>query len=158
MKRAQLEIMESAFVLIIIFTILSIAIIFVIVQQRNAAKESLDQYLILSHLKKSSAISLLPEVQYSTGTVSPGDHFDRVALLSFKDTIEENKLYYTQLFQNVKIRVDEYNYTGGWEEYDLFDFSPANYDSMMEFIIPVVLVDPEDYGKTLGVIYLEIYK
>jgi hypothetical protein len=158
MKKAQLEIMESAFVLIIIFAILSIAIIFVIAQQRGASKDQLEQYLILSHMKKSSAISLLPEVQYSTGTVSSSDHYDRIALLSFKDTVESNRLYYTQLFQNVRLRVDEFDYLSGWTEYELFDFSPSEYESMMEFIIPVVLVDPETYDKTLGVIYLEMYK
>ncbi len=157
-KKAQLEIMQSAFALLFVFFILSVAAIFLISQQRQETKAKVEQFLIMSQLKKSMSVALLPEVQYSSDNVVKIDNYDRFALFSFKDIVMANPETYSQMFKNVKLRLEEYDYVNGWESYELFSFAPAAFESKKEFKIPVTLRDQVTQKKTFGVIYLEIYQ
>lgn len=150
--------MQSAFALMFVFFILIVASIFLIVQQRQQTKNKLEQYLVLSQLKKSMSVALLPEVQYSSDNVLITDNFDRFALFSFKQIIDQNPNHYSQMFNNVKLTVSEFDYKNGWETYEIFSYVPEEFVSIKEFKIPVTLTDASTYKKTLGVIYLEIYK
>ncbi|MCM2325764.1 MAG: hypothetical protein NDI94_04825 [Candidatus Woesearchaeota archaeon] len=156
-KKAQLEIMQSAFSLLIIFFIIAIAVIFFVVQMKSMNNQKLDQFLIISQIKKSKNIALLPEVQFTSENIAVSDHYDKAALMAFKEIIDNNQIYYRPLFQNVKLRLDEYDFKTGWKEQVIFDYSPKQFSDMKEFQIPVALTDPEEYRKSFGVIYLEVY-
>jgi len=156
-KRAQLEIMQSAIVLMIILFMLAIAAIFFFAQQKTSTSKQLDQLLIISQMKKSKNIALLPEVQFSSDNVIVSDHYDKLALLSFKKVIDDNPLTYKQLLANTKITLSEYSYTNGWKEMTIVDYSPDDFTSKREFQIPVALTEPDTYNKTVGIIYVEIF-
>lgn len=149
--------MQSAFSLLIIFFLIAIAGIFIMVQLKSANNQKLDQFLIIAQIKKSKNIALLPETQYTSENIAVSDHYDRAALMAFKDIIDNNQIYYRPMFQNVKLRLEEYDFRNGWQEEIIFDYSPKKFSNMKEFQIPVALTESEDYKKTFGVIYLEVY-
>jgi hypothetical protein len=156
-KKSQLEIMQSAIVLMIIIFLLVVGSIFFIAQQKTFSNKKLDQLLVISQMKKSKNIALLPEVQFTADNVILSDHYDKLALLSFKKIIDENPGVYKAMFHSTKIFFDEFDYYSGWKETVVFDFAPAEFVSKKEFQIPVALTEPETYKKTVGIIHVEIY-
>lgn len=149
--------MQSAIVLMIVLFLFSVGAIFFIAQQKSSSQKKLDQILIISQMKKSKNIALLPEVQFSADNVIVADHYDKLALMSFKKIIDDNTLTYSSLLQNTKIVLSEYDYFNGWTDTTILDYSPEDYVAKREFQIPVALTEPDTYIKTVGIIYVEIY-
>ena len=149
--------MQTIFVLFIVFFILSIVGIFLFAQQKAANNIKVDEHLTLAQIKKSKMIALLPEVQYSSNNVVLDDHYDKLALASFKNIIQENPQYYKSILGSIKLTILEYDFQSGWSEEVYYNNELLNYSNKKNFQVPIVLTNPENYEKKIGVIYVEIY-
>src|SRR3989344_4791665 len=107
MKKAQLQIMENVFILLIIFFILIIAFIFVVMLQSGEQKKKLDEIHTLELIKKSQVLNFLPEMQCSDNNNLNPDCYDLLKIFSFQEKLQEEryKSYYKTLLGDVYINI-----------------------------------------------------
>jgi len=165
-----LQIMENAFILLIIFIILVIAFIFVVSFQKADQKEKEAEFKQLELVKKSQVLNFLPEMQCSDNNQLSPDCYDILKIESFMSQVKEDHLYYNNLLGNIKITIKRYEpspdcdcqdnerWIQTWEVYD----NPKEEDNgFLAIQYPVLLSDPQNIGNNanyFGVIYLEVYE
>lgn len=168
MKKAQLQIMENAFVLLAIFFILMLAVIFVAANQRNARLEKLEMFKERDSIKKSRALDFLPEMTCSEDNVIDPNCYDILKIIAFKELIQEEQLYYNEMLGNIYIIVRRFdpspenpNYKEWVEEWIIYNNTKAEYKGHTELRFPVLLRDVIDGTSNpdyFGVIYLGVYE
>ncbi|MBN2367756.1 hypothetical protein JXC34_01960 [Candidatus Woesearchaeota archaeon] len=164
-KKAQLQIMENVFVLIIIFIILIIAFVFAIGMQRSAQKDKLDELREIELIKKSQILNFFPELQCSDNNNLEPDCYDIYKIMSFKEKMEEDDAflrYYKFLFGNIKITIHRYDpspNTQNWFDPVLLFDNPKSEDLGIKIVrFPILLrnvIEEKDY---FGVIEVGVYE
>jgi hypothetical protein len=161
-KRAQLQIMENAFIMLIIIVILIVAFIFVMAFQKSQQQDKATEFKELDILKKSRVLNFLPEMQCSDNNNLDPDCYDILKITSFSKQVQTEQLYYKSLLGNVKITIKEFDpspginkWTNTWEVYD----NPLpEFKGIREVQFPVLLRDVVNNENGFGVIYLGVYE
>ena len=162
MRKAQLQIMENTFILIIVFLILSIALIYVMVMRNAEQKDKLSEFKDIELIKKSQILNFLPEMQCSDNNNLDPDCYDILKMVAFRDYLEQDKLYYRSLLGNIKIRVVRYDpspeVNSQNEEWVICDFEKPESNGYREIQYPVLLKDVIANSNYFGIIYLGVYE
>ncbi len=167
-KKAQLQIMENAFAMIIIFIVLIFAGVFVFVMQRNEQVQRQKEFAELEVLKKSWILNFLPEMQCSDNNNLDPDCYDLLKIESFAKKVEESKSieddYYERLLGYVKISVEWIDPSPGVNRqvaiWQIYDNPKKDYKGIREIPLPVTLRDPVNNSGVnyFGVVYLGAYE
>jgi hypothetical protein len=162
MRKAQLQIMENIFVLIILFVILAISLIFVIGFQKTQYNAKLEELKELELIKKSQILSFLPEMQCTTNQDIEADCYDILKIEAFTQQIQTNPDYYNPLLGNIRIEIKRLNPSPGIPESQRWDKEWLVYDNALQGSIftqqvPVLLRNATANKDYFGVIFLEVY-
>jgi hypothetical protein len=160
MKKAQLQIMENAFILLIIFIILVFAFIFVINMQQSGQRQKVQEFNELELIKKSRVLNFMPELQCSDNNNFKPDCYDMYKIESFKKEVQNNKLFYESLLGKINLTIMRYDpdadeWTGQWTVYD----NPkADFKGIRRAQFFVILYNATEKLYYLGVVYLGVYE
>lgn len=166
-KKAQLQIMENALVLMVVFIILIFAFIFFVGYQRQQLKDKEREFKQLELLKKTQIINNLIELQCSENNQFKSNCFDILKIETFKEILEEEKFYYEPLFGNIKIVIKQYEpspdcyecTTTRWlKTWELYDNPKKQNKGFLEIQMPILLKSPVDGDTKFGVLFLEVYE
>ena len=157
MRKAQLEIMQTVFILLFVFMILAIAGIFVIGIQTNNQRNSLNDQNAVFSVKKSTSFNYMPELQCSFDSVITQDCFDIVKMEHFPEIAEENEEYYKGMLGFVNISVREFSEGMPGREYQLYSNSREDYREMNTIKIPVMLYDPVEDSTSFGEVKIDVF-
>lgn len=161
-KKAQLQIMENAFILLVIFIILIIAFVFVVSFQKAEQKDKEREFLQLELIKKSRILNFLPEMQCSDNNNLDPDCYDLFKIESFTKTVNEHKFYYQPLLGNIKITIKRYDPSpdiNKWfDTWEVYDFPKEPFNGIMPIEFPVLLKDSVNSTNYFGIIFLGVYE
>jgi hypothetical protein len=164
MKRAQLQIMENAFILLVVFIILIMAFVFVLFIQRSQHREKLDELKELELIKKSQVLNFLPEIQCSDNNDIDPDCYDIQKIKVFQDALNKEKFYYDALLGYVQIEIKRYDPSPGKElwidehSWLVYDNPLPDYDGIKSVRFPVLLSDITENKNYFGIILLGVYE
>ena len=157
--KAQLQIMENAFILLILFIIFSIA--FVIAVQKSNQKDKLAEYSQVELIKKSRVLNFFPEMQCTDNNNLKSDCYDILKVMSFSDKVRQDSFYYKPLLGNIKISIRRYEPSPenkGWgTEWVVYDSQKPGATDKVAVRFPVLLRNVTDNSDYFGVIFLEVY-
>jgi len=159
-SKAQIQILENAFVLIVVFIILIIAILFIAIIQKSDQAVKNREYKELDAAKKSQLLAFLPELQCSHNNNLEPDCFDQLKIQAFSSNIALYGIYYKSLLGNIRITVKRYDIsTDTWQEtWTIYDYPRQVNNGIREFRYPVLLADPVDKSNYFGILYLGVYQ
>jgi hypothetical protein len=166
-KKAQLQIMENAFILLIIFIILVIAFIFVMSFQRAEQKDKEAEFKKLELVKKSQVLNFLPEMQCSDNNQLSPDCYDILKIESFMTQVNDDHVYYNSLLGNIKITIKRYepspdcdcpNNDRWLKTWDIYNNPKEEDKGSLHIQYPVLLADTVNNANYFGVIFLEVYE
>lgn len=161
-KKAQLQIMENAFILLVIFIILIIAFVFVVAFQRAEAKDKEKEFLQLELIKKSRILNFLPEMQCSDNNNLDPDCYDMFKIDSFSKTVKTEDFFYKPLLGNIKITIRRFDPSpdiNKWfDTWEVYDNPKPEFNGIMPIEFPVLLKDSVNNTNYFGVIFLGVYE
>lgn len=156
MRKAQLEIMQTAFVVLIIIGLLAFSLIFIVLIQRSSAERKMQYFQALSEAKKSQVLKYLPELRCSFSNVPVSDCIDIQKAFLFREKVRENELFYRGILGNLLVRIESADKNLIKEGVVLYDASLQN-SSIGHFEIPVLLYDGRSKKKSMGVMIVDSY-
>jgi len=145
--------MESIFILILIFFIISIASIFIFAKMKANDKDRLEQQLVLTELKRMQIANYLPELQCSFNGIIDHECYDMMAVEAFKEKAESPD--YLSLLGSMNLIIEEYD--GEWVKHVVVNASKEKFDTKTSMNYPITLYYPLTNKKNPGVVHLEIY-
>jgi hypothetical protein len=166
-KKAQLQIMENAFAMIIIFIILIIVGVFVFGVQKSDAAQKQKEFAELEVLKKSWILNFLPEMQCSDNNNIDPNCYDLLKISSFTRRLEvdgPSSDYYKSLLGYVNISVEWFDPSPGVDsqvaKWQIYDNPKKNNKGVRIIPMPVTLRDPVNGSDSnyFGIVYLGAYQ
>jgi hypothetical protein len=172
-KKGQLEMMQTAFVLLILFVVFTLALIFFIGYQKTGIRSKEKEMQGLEIIKRAQVLNFLPELQCSFDGVVYPNCYDKVKIEKFNEYVQGSEVFYDSLLGDVRIVIAQYKSKKaerGWAE-DWLEYEPGGdlsgrkvmFDNRNEekkdtrmIQMPVSIYDPVENIYSLGVIYLEI--
>ena len=104
-KKAQLETMQTVFIVLFLFISLFFVLVVVVAKDKANARTQIEQLVLLTEYKKAQIMDYLPELRCSFENVILKDCYDKLAIDSFANTVSKNQLYYNQLFGHAKLQL-----------------------------------------------------
>ena len=161
-RKAQLQIMENTFVLIIIFFILILALVFTIAVQKSNQRNNQIELQELELIKKSRVLNFLPEMQCSDNNDLDPDCYDILKIETMQTIFNQDKDYYPELIGHVRIIIKQFDPSpevNQWtNEWLVYDNPKAEDKGYREVQFPVLLRDVTSNSDYFGVIYLGVYE
>jgi hypothetical protein len=163
-KKAQLQIMENAFILLVLFIILVIAFVFVMGMMRKNDEKKLDELRQLDMLKKSQVLSFLPELQCSDNNNLNPDCYDIFKINAFETKLKtkEGLFFYKEILGNTKISITQYNPSPEvkktFPEQTIYDNPLEKDNGYNEIQFPILLKDPAKKANYFGSVRLVVYR
>ena len=161
-RKAQLQIMENTFILIIIFLILIIALVFVIAVQRSNQQDRVKELQEIELIKKSHVLNFLPEMQCSDNNDLDPDCYDILKIEVMTEIFENDLDYYPELIGHVLIIVRQFDPSpevNEWtNEWIIYNNTKGDYTGIRPVMFPVLLRDVTTNSDYFGVIYLGVYE
>ncbi len=157
MKQAQLQTMQTIFILIIVFFLGSLIVIFLVSNQQYSQNNRELQKMIMLDIKKTQIVDYLPELKCSQNTNYALDCFDKYAIKSFLENYESNQLYYTGLLGFMKIIIIEYD-TNNSTETVVYNHELENYETKRVYSLGISILDPIERKIKPGVLHVEIFR
>jgi len=156
MKRSQIQMGESIAILFIFF----IMVVFGFVFYMNVLEGSVDmerkENTQLRAIGVAQRASFLPELQCSRDNVRDDDCIDLLRLGAASLLLEENRIYYYDVFEFSRIWVEEI-YPGD-NIWPLYDNTLSNYSSKLSTFIPVSLFNATSEKYAFGILGVEVYR
>jgi hypothetical protein len=156
-KKAQLEIMQTAFVLMIVFMILVIVFFIGMSRYNSGLKAKNEDNIVMNDINRYQIMNFLPELKCSFGGVYIYECYDKQKLESFKIQVVNNQLYYRDIFGYLKLSIGTYGSSGALTEEIIFENPRENYVNKMFISHPIIIYDNEKKQADEGVMSLEIY-
>ncbi len=156
-KKAQLEIMQTAFVLLIVLMLFIVGFIFLMSKYTRDLKSKGDDSVVLNDINRYQILNFLPELKCSHNGVFIYECYDKEKLESFKTQIIANDLFYKDIFGYSKLTIGEYDNSGILIEAIIFDNPKPEYLNKMFISHPIIIYDNEKKLADEGVMSLEIY-
>ena len=149
MKRGQLQIQESIFVLFVFFIILVIGMVvfyqmeFRSIERMRKENEDVTFYYLISY------VPAMPEVVCS----EKGIVEECVDLVKARAFASYDNDYYRKIFGNRKIILN-----ADGEKIELYDFEPSKYSAERIISTPVSVYNPRDKSYTIGKLEVHDYE
>jgi len=161
-RRAQLQIMENVFILLVIFVILIFAFLFVVKMQKDAQKSKLQEFNELELIKKSKILNFLPEMQCSNNNNIDPYCYDMYKIQAFTELVQ-NDVYYAGLLGKIKLSIKRYDPdTDQWsEEWQIYDSPKDEYKGQLQLKFPISLYNTSEGSEAslyFGIIYISVYQ
>lgn len=165
-KKAQLEIMQNAFILLTIIIIFAFVLVFVMMMNRSAQRDRLEEFRELELIKKSQVLNFLPEMQCSDNNNLDPDCYDLHKIIEFekhvKDSAKNNLFFYQSLLGHLKISIKQYeispDFSGLKQEWTVYDDPPKDDKGSKKVFFPVRIRDGVDDESYFGVVELWVYE
>ncbi|MFH0874542.1 MAG: hypothetical protein V1859_01285 [archaeon] len=170
MKKSQLQIMQTSFVILIFIIIVAVGLIVYVFMAKAGNSQKQKEYAKAELIKKSQIINFLPEIQCSFNNVITPDCYDIEKIKAFTDAnglYANNKDYYDSIFGTTKIVIKKFDLKSGtWEtgwlgatdgNFLLYENSLKKFRQKRKIMFPISLYDPVTNQKSFGLIDLEIY-
>jgi hypothetical protein len=165
MKKAQLEMGETIFALIIIILLIMMGLIFAFRGEKATIEEKVDTLGNLDAAALAQVVANLPELIYSPGSVKQQSSFDKSKIEAFQKLIEHypelSREYYFDKLGNVEIKIEQIYPVTEAEPIEIYlnDFDVD--DIVMSFgtpvKIPTSIYDPVTNQYAFGVLYVTRY-
>ncbi len=158
-KKSQLQMMENAFIILIVFVILIIAFLFVIGMQRSGHSDKITEFNQLELIKKAKVLNFLPEMQCSDNNNIDPDCYDILKIESFIQLLQNDKDYEV-LLGHLNLSVKQYDLVNDvWtNEWYIYDKPREEFNGVMQIQFPISLYDRIEDEYYFGVVYLGIYE
>ena len=161
-KRAQLQMMENTFVLLILFIVSMIVFLVILVMNKAQANTRTVELQEAELIKKSQVLNFLPEMQCSDNNNLDPDCYDIIKIQTFKNYVNNDKTYYNSLLGHINIVVEKYDPSpdidAELERWEVFDYPYSEDKGEKSIQFPILLRDVVDNSDYFGIIYLKIYK
>jgi hypothetical protein len=160
LKKGQLEIMQTVFVVIIILVLLILGILFWVYINSKNVQNSLDNHLELDTLKKSQILNVLSELQCSFDNHIQSDCYDLAKIPAFQEKVKESHLYYQTMLGYINfsiVTVSRINLDDPNGIYNIYDNPKNEYINKRHFEIPINIYDPYQDMFRVGSILVDIY-
>jgi len=172
MRKAQLQIMQSTMILLLLFIILGIAFIFFMYGQRSSVKEKMDKYTDMGLSKRAKILNYMPELLCSSSNVLSYDCFDIDKIAAFSDVFSSYESYYVSLIGPGRIKLMLFDSkTLSWSDpdgnsidfqgpdgYVLYDNPKPNYKESRRINIPISIYNATENKHYFGVMEAEFYR
>ena len=156
MKKAQLEIMQTVFVTLIIIGLFAFTIIFVVLMQKSSTDKKMQYFQTLSQAKQSQVLKFLPELQCSFNNIAVSDCLDLLKVVSFKEKVKENELFYKSILGNLNVSVRSFDKSVLKKDMVIYESILQN-SSITHFEMPVLLYDVRINKKEFGLLIVDSY-
>jgi hypothetical protein len=162
MAKAQIHMMESAMVVLVIFLLIAFGLIFFIGQQQATAREKLAEYNNINMMKKTEVLGFLPELQCTFDGVVDGNCYDLIKLMHFSEIYSANDFYYRSLIGNLKITIMQFDPSPGQNRYvrviELYDYNKSVDKGYKHMSFPIQLYNASINAYYFGIINISIYQ
>lgn len=155
MRRAQLKMMESIFVLVIFFFLLMFGIGFYAKMSSVTGKQKSKEQMEMSAIQVAARLQYLPEIACTRdGSYVKADCFDLLKLNAFSGVSKSNPEYYQKILQNSIITVHQvYPEQASWT---LHNVTVNGSRSIWPNFVPVYIYDSVNDRNTLGFVLVEV--
>ncbi len=172
MKKAQLQMGETIFVVIIILFLIIIGMVFLYGHEEESIFKSEREFYELDSVALGQLITNLPELACSVAGTKQQSCFDKSKVESFSKILYQNSdiamEYYFEKLGNVNITIEEVYPEEGkrWEIYvNNFDINYTDTDLGMliqsygtTLKIPILIKDPTTNKNSFGILYVTKYR
>jgi hypothetical protein len=146
---------ESIAVLFIFFILLIFGFVFYSNIIQSSSKVETEENIQLKAVGVAQKSSFLPELQCSEENVRVEDCIDLLKLDATASVLEQNNIYYYDMFEFSKIWVEEiFPQQRTWE---LYENKPNNYKDQLSTFIPVSLFNATAKEYYFGILAVEVY-
>ncbi len=158
-KKAQLQIMENTFVLLIIFIIFIVVFFVILIVNKAQSGYRMSEIEESELIKKSQILNFLPEMQCSDNNNLDPDCYDIMKVEAFMDYVDNNPEYYQRMLGHIRIGIEQFNpSTNNVEkEWEVYDFPNDDLKGERAIKFPVLLRDVTDDSDYFGIIHLWVY-
>ena len=159
LKKSQIQMGESVAILFIFFILMIFGFVFYMNILKGSAKVEIEENIQLKAIGIAQKASFLPELQCSDENVRKEDCIDLLRLDAASNLIQQNHIYYFDIFEFSNIRVEKIwpPPTNTWQ---LYNNTPSNFSNRLSTFIPISLLNvtndiPEYY---FGTLIVDVYK
>ena len=160
MAKAQIQMFESIFVILIFFVFIGVGLIFFFNASKQNIQHKAAQFQTMEAIKVALVALNLPELVCTSGEYIRSTCFDMQKVQGFTGLVglspEYQYNYYFNLFGYSKITVSEiYPSEGIWVVYDR---PKSGWTRKQSFMVPIGLEDNLERTVKLGVLRVEVYE
>jgi hypothetical protein len=146
---------ESVAVLFIFFILLTFGFVFYSNIIKSSSKVEIEENIQLKAVGIAQKAAFLPELQCSEDNVRTDDCIDTLKLDATASLLEQNNIYYYDMFEFSKIWVEEI--FPGHKTWELYKSQPGDYKDQLSTFIPVSLYNATSKEYNFGVLAVEVY-
>ena len=147
-RKAQLQLMENTFVLLILFIVFMIVFLVILVMNKAQSQNRLAEIQEIELIKKSQVLNFLPEMQCSDNNNLDPDCYDLIKIQKFKDYAVTDTEYYHSMLGYIRIEIEQFDpspdVTTPPEKWEVYDFKPEKEAGEKAIQFPVLLRDVVD--------------
>ncbi len=156
MKKSQIQMGESIAVLFIFFILVIFGFVFYMNVMKGSVKVEKEENIQLKAIGIAQKASFLPELQCSEENVRKESCIDMYKLEAVSGLLEENNIYYYDIFEFSKIWVEEiFPEEGG--VWSLYNNPLMEYNNKLSTFIPISLFDATSKKYDFGILVVETY-
>jgi len=156
MKKSQIQMGESVAILFIFFILLIFGFVFYMNVMRGSATIEREENIQLKAIGIAQKVSFLPELQCSEENVRREDCIDLYKLEAASKLLEENNIYYYDIFEFSKIWVKEI-FPESKKIWPLYNNTLIDHKNKLSTFIPVSLFDATLKKYDFGILVVEVY-
>ena len=154
-KKAQIQMGESIAILFIFFILVVFGFVFYMNIMGGSAKIQKEENIQLKAIGTAQKISFLPELQCSEENVRVDDCIDILKLEAASGLLEDNNIYYYDIFEFSTIWVEEiFPETNKWP---IYNNTLPEYKNKISTFIPISLFNPTSKKYDFGILAVEVY-
>ena len=153
-RKAQIQIGETVAVLFVFFILVIIGIIFYTKVLRGNIESEVQESSQLNSIKIAQRVMFLPELQCSEDNVIKDNCIDRIKLENAGTLMQENEVYYYDLFEFSNINIIE---IGTDNEWNIYSRPLEPFKNQYVTPVPISLFDPTTKRNSFGVLTIETY-
>lgn len=154
--KSQIQMGELVAVLFIFFILVAFGFVFYMNTIKSSSKVESEENIQLKAISIAQKASFLPELQCSEENVKTESCIDLYKLNALSGILEENNIYYYDIFEFSSIWVEE-KFPETDNKWILYNNIPADYNSKLSTFIPVSLFDAISKSYNFGVLAVEVY-
>lgn len=148
---------ESVAILFIFFILLIFGFVFYMNVMRGSSKVEIKENIQLKAIGIAQKVSFLPELQCSEENVRVEDCIDLYKLEAASKLLEENNIYYYDIFEFSNISVERVFPPETRKVWPLYSNVLTNYTNKLSTFIPLSLFDAIEKKYDFGILVVEVY-
>ena len=155
--KSQIQMGESIAILFIFFILVVFGFVFYMNIMKSSAKVEIEENIQLKAIGIAQKASFLPELQCSEENVRVEDCIDVLKLEFASGLLEENNIYYYDLFEFSNITVKRIFPPEIEKTWHLYNNTLTGYRNKLSTFIPVSLFNPDSKKYDFGILTVEVY-